>query len=58
MGVVEELIQPVGTQIYAFHGTRVNPIGTIALPVYIVDRIMIVKFFVIDTESTVNAIMG
>ena len=37
MGVVKELIQPVNTHIYAFNGKKVNPIGTIALPVYAVD---------------------
>ena len=58
MGVVEELIQPISTHIYAFNRIKVNPIGTIALPVYAADRILMVKFFVVDTQSTVNAIMG
>ena len=58
MGAIEELIQPVTTHIYAFDGTRVNPIGTIDLPVYAADRILTVKFFVVDTQSTVNVIMG
>ena len=58
MGVVEELIRPVSTHIYAFDRTKVNPIGTIALPVYAIDRVLTVKFFVVDTQSTMNAIMG
>ena len=58
MGVVEELIRPMSTHIYAFDGTKVNPIGTIDLPVYAADRILTVKFFIVDTQSTVNAIMG
>ena len=32
MGVLEVLIWPVSTHIYAFDGTKVNPIGTIDLP--------------------------
>src|SRR5690606_21872563 len=58
MGTIEELIQPVNTHIYAFDGTKVNPIGTIDLPVYAADRILMVKCFVVDTQSTVNVIMG
>ena len=58
MGTIEELIQPVDTHICAFDGTKVNPIGTIDLPVYAADRILMVKFFVVDTPSTVNVIMG
>ena len=58
MGVVEELIQPVSTHIYAFNGTRVKPIGTITLPIYVANRVLTVKFFVVDTQSTMNAIMG
>ena len=57
MGVEEELIRPVRTHIYAFDGTKVNPIGTIDLPVYAADQILIVKFFVVDTQSNVNAII-
>ena len=58
MGVVEELIRPVSTHIYAFDGMKFNPIGAIDLPVYATDRILTVKFFVVDTQSTMNAIMG
>jgi len=58
MGVVEELIRPVSTHIYAFEGTKVNPIDNIDLLVYAADRILIVKLFVVDTQSMVNAIMG
>ena len=56
--VVEELIRPTSTHIYVFNGTKVNPIGTIDLSVYVADRVLIVKFFVVDTQSTVNTIMG
>ena len=58
MGVVEELIRPMSTYIYAFDGMKVNPISTIDLPVYAADRILTVKFFVVDTQSTVNSIIG
>ena len=58
IGVVEELIQPASTHIYAFDRMKLNPISTIALPVYTVDRVLMVKKFVVDTQSTVNVIMG
>ena len=58
MRVVEELIRLVSTHIYAFNGTKVNPIDTIALPVYAADRVLTMKFFMVDTQSTVNAFMG
>ena len=58
MGVVEELIQPASTHIYTFDGTKVNPIGTIALPIYAAARVLIVNVSMVDTQSTVNAIMG
>ena len=48
----------MNTHIYAFDETKVNPIGTIDLPVYAADRILTVKFFIVDTRSTINAIMG
>lgn len=58
IGVVEELIQLVSTNIYAFEGAKVNPIGTITLPVYATDRILTVNLFMVDTQSMVKAIMG
>ena len=58
MGVAKRLIQPVSTHIYPFDGTKVKSIGTIALPVYAVDRVLTVKFFMVDTQSMVNTIMG
>ena len=58
MGVDEELIQPANTQIYAFNGAKIKPIGTVALPIYAANWILTVKFFVIDTQSIVKAIMG
>ena len=54
MGVDEELIQPVNTQIYAFDGAGVKLIGTVTLPVYTMDRILMMKFFLVHTQSTVN----
>ena len=58
MGVVEELIQLVSTHIYAFDETKVNPIGTIVLPVYASDRVLTVKLFVMEPQLMVNVIMG
>ena len=58
MGAVKELIRPVSTHIYAFDRKKVNPICTIDLPVYAANQILTVKLFVVDTQSTVNAIMG
>ena len=58
MGVDENMIRPVNTKIYAFDGSRVNPIGTVALPVYVAERILLTTFFIVDTPAVVNAIMG
>ena len=37
---------------------KVRPIGTITLLVYAVDRVQMVTFFIIDTPSLMNVIMG
>ena len=58
MRVVEELIHLVNTHIYAFDETKIIPIDTITLPVYDVDQVLMVRFFVVDTQSTVNVIMS
>ena len=57
MAVVEELIQPVSTHIYAFDWVKVNQISTITLPFYTADQVLMVKFFVVDIQSMVKVIM-
>lgn len=58
MGIDKSTIRPVNTKIYAFDGSRVNPIGTVTLPVYAAERILLTTFFIVDTPAAVNAIMG
>lgn len=58
MGINKWLISPVSTQIHVFDGAKVTPVGTITLPIYTTYIVLMVKFFIIDTLKTVNAIMG
>ena len=58
MGIEKGEIRPVKTLLHAFNGVDVKPIGVIALPVYAADRIIDVKFLVVDTPSAMNVIMG
>ena len=58
MGIKEEEIRPIETSLHAFNGAEVKPLGVIALPVYMADRIVEVKFLVVDTHSAINVIMG
>ena len=44
--------------LHAFNGAEVKPLGMIVLLVYTPDRIVKVKFLVVDTPSAVNVIMG
>ena len=53
----ENLISPVMTQIHAFNGVEITPIGIVALHVYITDRVLMVTFFIIDTPLAINVIM-
>ena len=58
MGIKEEEIRPIKTLLHIFNEVEVNPLGVIALPVYAADRIVEVKFLVVDTHSAMNVIMG
>ena len=58
MEISKRSISQVKTQIHAFDGAKVTPIGMITLLVYATDRVQMVTFFIIDTPSTVNVIMG
>ena len=58
MGLKEEEIRPIKTLLHAFNGAEVKPLGVIVLPVYTTDRILEVKFLVVDTPSAMNVIMG
>ena len=46
------------TQIHAFDGAKVRPIGTITLSVYVADWIQMVNFFIVDIPSIVTVIIG
>ena len=35
-----------------------KPLGMVVLPVYAADRVIMIKFFVVDTHSSMNVIMG
>ena len=46
INVDKEMIWPVKTSFHAFNGAEVKPLIVAALPVYVVDRIIEVKFLV------------
>ena len=58
MGLKREEILPIKTSLHAFNGAEVKPLGMVVLPVYAADRVIMVKFLVVDTPSAMNVIMG
>ncbi|CAB4294789.1 unnamed protein product [Prunus armeniaca] len=58
MKLYENEIQPNLTPIYAFEGTKAQPIGDVTLPVIAGGKILFVTFIVVDASSAYNAIMG
>ena len=58
MGLKKEEILPIKTSLHAFNGAKVKPLGMVVLPVYAADRVIMVKFLVVDTPSAMNVIMG
>ncbi|XP_021803037.1 uncharacterized protein LOC110747146 [Prunus avium] len=58
MKLDEKKIQPNPTPIYAFEGTKAQPIGDVTLPVIAVGKTLFVTFVVVDAPSAYNAIMG
>ena len=58
MGLKEEEIWPIKTSLLAFNGAEVKPLRMVVFPIYAVDRIVMVKFIVVDTPSAMNVIMG
>lgn len=57
MGLKKEEILPIKTSLHAFNGAEVKPLGMVVLPVYAADRVIMVKFLVVDTPSAMNVIM-
>ena len=58
MRIKQEEIWPVKASLLAFNGAEVKPLGMIVLPMYAADRIVKIKFLVVNTPSAVNVIMG
>ncbi|XP_008224438.1 PREDICTED: uncharacterized protein LOC103324173 [Prunus mume] len=58
MKLDEREIQPNPTRIYAFEGTKAQPIGDVTLPVIAAGKTLLVTFVVVDAPSSYNAIMG
>ena len=58
MGIDEGLISQAKTQIHTFDGANVTSIGMITLPMYVANRIQMLNFFIVDTPSIMNVIMG
>ena len=54
MGIDEGLISPVNTKIHAFDGSKVTPIGTIALLVYAANRALMVTYHKYLDDSKCN----
>ena len=44
----KEMIQHVKNSLHAFKGVEVKPLEVVALPMYVVDRVIEVKFLVVD----------
>jgi hypothetical protein len=62
MGVPSEKLIPVSCQLQGFAGERVLPLGSIELPVtagtYPRQKVIMVKFLIVDKISAYNAIIG
>ena len=58
MEIKEKEIRPVKTSLHAFNGVEVKLLGVIVLPLYAVNRIVEVKFLVVNTPWAMNVIMG
>ena len=58
MGTKQEEIRPIKTSLHAFNGREVKLLGVIVLPVYAADRIVKVKFLVVNTPLAMNVIIG
>lgn len=58
----EKHLQPIDRTLIGFEGGRVNPLGTIVPPVRVDEknkgRSLAVRFTVVDTKFSYNAIMG
>ena len=52
MGLKKEEIFPIKTSLHTFNGAEVKPLGIIVLPIYAADRVIMVKFLVVDTPSS------
>ena len=53
-----QINRPIKTYLHTFNGAEVKPLGVIALQVYGVDRMIEVKFLVVDIPSAMNVIIG
>ena len=58
MGIENEEIWPVKTSLHAFNRVEVKPLGIIALHLYVADRVIEVKFLVVDSLLAMNVIIG
>ena len=58
MELNEKEIRPNPTPIYAFEGTKAQPIKDVTLPVTAAGKTLFVTFVIIDAPSAYNAIMG
>jgi hypothetical protein len=62
MGVPQEKVVPVSCQLQGFAGQKMLPLGSIDLPVtlgsYPRQKVIMVKFLIIDRVSAYNAIIG
>ena len=58
MGIKEKEIRPIKTSLHSFNGAEVKPLGVIVLLVNAADRIVEVKYLVVNTPSAMNMIMG
>lgn len=52
------MIKPSGVPLVGFEGSRIKPKGLVTLEVHAVDKVLNVKFLVVDSKSGYNAIIG
>ena len=58
MGVDKGLILPTFHPLLAFNKSKMKPVGTITLPVYVAKTVVMITFMVVNTSSSINVIIG
>ena len=54
----ESLIWPTHRPLPSFNNLEVKSVGTITLPIYTTERVVMITFMLVNTSSLMNVIMG